>query len=155
MFRASQVLVTVASIGALVPLASARQDAPLEPAFQLDVRPFVARHCAACHGAVEPEGGLTLTGFTGAAALRAERETWEYVRERVQYDEMPPATEPRPDPAERQAFLDWLATGLEGAPPGEAGGEPSAPSPTPDPAAISLAQAAASPHSSTRFTAST
>ena len=98
---------------------------PADPAFHDDsyeelARPFIRAYCAACHGNEQAEGGLTLTGYASAAALRADPEVWDYVRERVELVEMPPRGAALPSGDERAAFLTWLTRELSDAPPGEA-----------------------------------
>lgn len=72
------------------------------------MRPFVARHCAACHDAQTREGDLVLTGYPNAQAALADRDLWEYAAERVRLGEMPPKDRPRPSPDAARAFVGWI-----------------------------------------------
>jgi len=100
-----------------VPAASAPQaDAPADPSAVVDVRAFLDRHCVACHDAESASAGLRLdrdaTGpFPDAAA--SDPDAWDYLRERVEWEEMPPAGEARPDEAARDAFVAAIAAALE------------------------------------------
>lgn len=58
--------------------------------------PFVTKHCVGCHGADDPEGGLSLQGFTTDASILKSHRAWTNVLEKVGSGEMPPRDEPRP-----------------------------------------------------------
>ena len=91
---------------ALLALAPTNEKA--DDAFDDVVRPFVAQHCARCHGEAEPQGDLALTTFATADAARAAPDTWELVRDVLAYGEMPPEGEPAPPAPEVEAVLAWL-----------------------------------------------
>lgn len=65
---------------------------------------FVARHCAACHGIESPKGDAILVFPTEDGPLRRDRQIWETAIRRTVAGEMPPADQPRPAPAEIEAF---------------------------------------------------
>src|SRR4051812_17876980 len=54
------------------------------------VRPFLARHCLACHGAEKPKGDLRLDTLSPDFNDPASRERWLAVLKRVKAGEMPP-----------------------------------------------------------------
>src|SRR6476469_8640269 len=62
------------------------------------VKAFVQAHCIECHGEKVQKGDLDLHGFTDAASLVKDPETWEDVLDKVQAGEMPPKKKPRPNP---------------------------------------------------------
>ncbi|MCO5165914.1 MAG: DUF1592 domain-containing protein [Planctomycetes bacterium] len=81
-------------------------------AFERDVRPFLARHCAGCHGPDDPEAGLTLTG-RGQDDLARDPATWRLVLERVRTGDMPPEdAAARPSALERDVALAALEDAL-------------------------------------------
>ena len=86
---------------------------PRPRAFHTSVVPFFAKHCNACHGAVKPKGGLNLTLLKDGAAARAQRKTWERVREYVEGGVMPPDDRPQPDRAEVGALIDWIKSAVK------------------------------------------
>ncbi|MBI4601365.1 MAG: DUF1592 domain-containing protein [Planctomycetes bacterium] len=77
------------------------------------VRPFLERHCTACHDAEKHKGDLVLDARDGAAAAR-EPGTWEKVLARLEAGEMPPPKRPRPDPGELEAVAEWIRGLLAG-----------------------------------------
>jgi mono/diheme cytochrome c family protein len=69
-----------------------------------DMREFLARHCADCHGDSKPEGDVTLSWPADDAGLLAQRKLWETALRRVEAGEMPPQDQPRPEAAEAASF---------------------------------------------------
>ncbi|MBX3471601.1 MAG: DUF1592 domain-containing protein [Planctomycetes bacterium] len=103
----------LAALAALVraPAGHARP-ASAGAAFDRDVRPFLARHCAGCHGPDDPDGGLTLTG-RGPDDLARDPATWRLVLERVRAGDMPPDDAPaRPSALEVDHALAALEDAL-------------------------------------------
>ena len=76
--------------------------------FESLVRPFVAQHCADCHGAGRPKAKLDLTRFATAAAAKAEPGVWLEVAARLTTGEMPPEGRERPPAAAAAAVIDWI-----------------------------------------------
>jgi mono/diheme cytochrome c family protein len=70
-----------------------------------DMREFLARHCADCHGDSKPEGDVTLSWPADNAGLLAQRKLWETALRRVEAGEMPPQDQPRPEAAEAASFV--------------------------------------------------
>jgi len=83
--------------------AAAREDA-----FEDVVRPFVAAHCAECHGVQEPEADLDLTRYGDTLTAIGDQATWRSVRELLAEHEMPPHSAPQPSDAERAAVIAWI-----------------------------------------------
>src|SRR4051794_13839425 len=82
---------------------------PLDAAFPTQVRPFLDRYCASCHGPKKPKAALDLSGETTAAAVVHNPQRWEQILERLHAGEMPPADAARrPADAERAAVVDWV-----------------------------------------------
>jgi mono/diheme cytochrome c family protein len=88
------------------------QPAAVVASFETVVRPFLARHCFACHGNERQKRDLNLESFATAASLIEHGERWELVVERLRAGEMPPDDEPQPDEAARQAVATWIAREL-------------------------------------------
>src|SRR5262245_31196864 len=61
-----------------------------------EVRPFLERHCLACHSGEKPKGSLNLDQLAAEFAARGTQERWLTVLKRVQAGEMPPKAKPRP-----------------------------------------------------------
>ena len=90
---------------------------PLRPStftgFDTIVKPFVAENCYPCHGNEKQREGLNLESFQTAASLIGERDRWDHVVAKLRAREMPPADEPQPPEAQRQAVARWLERELE------------------------------------------
>lgn len=73
------------------------------------VRPFVENNCVECHDADTFEAKLNLDAYKDANGVVKDRTRWELVYNKLSHGEMPPATQPRPDPAQLKAVTQWLA----------------------------------------------
>lgn len=110
--------------GAREPAAAATRG-PASDDFVDVVAPFVAEHCARCHDAAEAQGDVVLTGFASGDDARAEADTWRLVGELLEFDEMPPAGEPRPAEDDVRDVLAWVDATFGPADP-DAAGDPGA-----------------------------
>jgi mono/diheme cytochrome c family protein len=72
------------------------------------VRPFLARHCLACHGPDKAKADLRLDQLPPDFAGDTNRETWRGVLKRLQAGEMPPKTKPRPPEKDLLAVTGWI-----------------------------------------------
>lgn len=76
-------------------------------------RAFLDAHCVACHGPDAQQGNLRLDGEHAPAPGDADTELdWEYLHERVAFEEMPPPASAAPSEEERSRFLAWLGAEL-------------------------------------------
>lgn len=98
------VLLVVVPLCPLTPLAAAETD----NSFAQLAGSFLKKHCLECHGSETREFGLRYDQLT--AFDPADRHLWTIVHEQVASGAMPPAEQPRPSDAERQAFLQWIVT---------------------------------------------
>jgi mono/diheme cytochrome c family protein len=81
----------------------------LERTFAHTVLPFLATHCAECHMDGAAEGDLDLGKFAAMEQVVDEHERWALVLERLETEKMPPEeASSHPEPAERQAIVDWI-----------------------------------------------
>lgn len=72
-------------------------------------RAFLDAHCVSCHGAESQQGDLRLDGdHAPAPGGDGDSLDWEYLHERVAFEEMPPPATPAPSDIERAEFLQWL-----------------------------------------------
>ena len=74
--------------------------------YAADVKPFLQKHCVACHQGDDARGQLDLKSIIDGDAAE-HYEAWEAVAERLQTREMPPEDKPQPTDQEREAVLDW------------------------------------------------
>jgi hypothetical protein len=77
-----------------------------------EVRPFLEKHCARCHGPSKQSGKLRLDRLNPDLAAGPDAERWNAVRMRLLAGEMPPEEEPQPPAADVQRAVDRLAAGL-------------------------------------------
>ena len=93
----------------LLPHGSA---AGAETKLSAGVSSFLKSHCAACHAGGTAEGGFDLDQLDADLADAETMRRWVRIHDRVQAGEMPPADQPRPGAAAKQAFLSSLSTSL-------------------------------------------
>jgi hypothetical protein len=79
------------------------------------VREFLGKHCADCHGADDPKGGLNLASLQPDYRDPKTFAAWVKVHDRVRDGEMPPKKKSRPEPREVDAFLRALGEPLAAA----------------------------------------
>lgn len=89
-----------------LPGAGASTLVPGDSGFDGAVAPFLARHCAKCHGGDFAEADLRLDGGRAGALTSAE---WRRLARKLRSGEMPPPEEPRPDAAEVAEVLAWVS----------------------------------------------
>ena len=78
--------------------------------FEKEARPFLKKHCFACHGKDKQKGKVRFDHFKELMLDQAE--LWRLTLESVKHKEMPPEDEPQPTHVERQAFISWLSQQL-------------------------------------------
>jgi hypothetical protein len=82
--------------------------------FQLDVKPFLARYCAVCHGPEDPEAGLDLGLVLGGPLDADGLDAVLDFRDALRSHEMPPkAEEAQPMAGERERMIGWAEHVLE------------------------------------------
>jgi hypothetical protein len=103
-----RILLQIAACGLMTcaPLAARAEEAP--PDFQRGGRPFLEKHCLDCHSGAKPEAELSLDVFRDGESLVRKRKVWERVVRMVNAGEMPPADQPQPTLAEKEAFLEQI-----------------------------------------------
>ena len=84
----------------------------------MGARGVLDRYCFDCHGNGIAKGGVTLDG-SSEAEHRANPELWARVLRNVRAGIMPPADEPRPEPAERGLLETWIKSSVFGLDPRE------------------------------------
>ncbi|MFT5321823.1 MAG: hypothetical protein ACI934_001981, partial [Pseudohongiellaceae bacterium] len=75
---------------------------------------FIETYCLECHNFEDWAGSLDLEGVNLNNPL-ADAEIWEKVMIKFRGNMMPPMGQPRPDPEERQVFVDYLQTNIDSA----------------------------------------
>lgn len=82
----------------------------LDGDFNTFAKTFVASHCADCHGASDPEAGLSLHDLGPVDEINAS--IWKAVWAQVALHEMPPADALQPDVIQRLKFTDGVVAEL-------------------------------------------
>jgi mono/diheme cytochrome c family protein len=72
------------------------------------VRPFLARHCLACHGEKNPKGNVRLDRLALDLRAKPDRDVWLAVLEQLSAGAMPPKSRPRPPESEVRALAGWV-----------------------------------------------
>src|SRR5262249_11902628 len=75
--------------------------------FDKQVRPFLVRHCLACHGPEKAKANLRLDRLTPDFVNESSRERWQLILKRVKTGEMPPKSKPRPSEQEIGGLSAW------------------------------------------------
>ena len=95
--------------------ASADDVAARQPAFSSQVRPFLAKHCSNCHSGPDAEAGISLDQHPVDYSDEATAAVWQKVLQVLQFDEMPPPDEERPDSIARANVILWIEQQLANA----------------------------------------
>ncbi len=74
---------------------------------------FFRDHCLDCHGETNTEGELRLDQLEADLAMPDTFRRWQQILERVKSGEMPPTTEPRPQPQQVADFVMQLTARLD------------------------------------------
>jgi cytochrome c553 len=79
------------------------------------VKPVLQAHCASCHGAKSPAGGLSIPAMLAMPSSETlrQRDTWERIAGKIRAGEMPPPGAPRPSEDKLQAVVRWVDSSYE------------------------------------------
>ena len=97
---------------AIAALAWAAAAPATEPAYDEAVRPFIAKHCAGCHGPEVQESELRLDLLPEELASPGVRKTWAKVLDKLRAGKMPPRKQPRPAAGDIAAVVAWIDASL-------------------------------------------
>ncbi len=84
------------------------QPEPDVGSYRRDVVPLLQKYCIDCHGADDPEGGLSLKSLNPDLLKGDSLETWRMIDEQVRFGDMPPGDADQLSQAERSTLLDWI-----------------------------------------------
>ncbi len=102
----------IASIGRSRLAQAAGARTPLEPLFDLHVKPFLKQNCVRCHNVDTAMSGIRLDQLDAALEDR-HLKLWEAVRHRISEGTMPPKGQPQPTGAESERMVDWITQALD------------------------------------------
>jgi len=83
-----------------------------QQSYEQVVRPFLQKHCIACHGDAKQAGDLRLDTLPTAFATSRVAGRWIEVMDKLNLGEMPPEEEPRPEIHQLTAVTRWIAAEL-------------------------------------------
>lgn len=108
--------VALAGIASPVELSSAE---PSDFSFDRAVKPLLKRHCVGCHAGDDAEASLRLDQPSVDYSDKSAADIWQRVLQALQFDEMPPPDEERPDPIAKANVIRWIEQQLTAAGLGE------------------------------------
>ena len=95
-------------IFALAGLISSAFAAAKKPDYDRDIRPVLKEFCFDCHGNGKKKGGIALDQHADEAALLADKQLWEAVRQNITTRVMPPDDERQPSERQRDVVGNWI-----------------------------------------------
>ncbi len=81
---------------------------PSPPSFELQVKPFLTKHCFDCHAAGISEGDVDLEYLSTDFSVDTVANQWIDVMHALRFSEMPPQEEPQPNSLEKATVIDWV-----------------------------------------------
>ncbi|MGJ8651398.1 MAG: DUF1592 domain-containing protein [Opitutaceae bacterium] len=76
--------------------------------FEQHIQPLIQQYCYSCHGEGDKiKGDIDLTPYKTGDHIFTERDTWLYVLEQIETEEMP-TEEPLPTSEERALMVEWI-----------------------------------------------
>jgi hypothetical protein len=93
--------------GLLLASGHALQAADAPPDFAKSGRPYLEKHCIACHSGPKPKADLSLESYRDTASVVKQRKVWENALKMITGGEMPQKRKDQPLPSisETQAFI--------------------------------------------------
>lgn len=82
-------------------------------AYKIDVAPFLAKHCIACHGPKQQEGDLSLDSLDADMKESTSGARWAVVRQKLESQEMPPEDKAQPAEKEVARVLAWIKSEMK------------------------------------------
>jgi mono/diheme cytochrome c family protein len=97
-------------VAAELPAGSAEgRDVPQEEFWKQTLRPFLDKHCIACHSGEDAEAGVDLADVDATTQLEQQRPRWNQIRGLIEIGAMPPPDhDPLPSMEERTRVARWI-----------------------------------------------
>ncbi len=83
------------------------------PEFARDVKPFLVKHCYSCHDSKKAKAGFRIDQLGSDFQAGKTADTWKEVIDQINSGAMPPKSEPRPDPKQSFAAVEWVGRELK------------------------------------------
>jgi mono/diheme cytochrome c family protein len=87
--------------------ADASKDAK-DISFARQVAPLLSKYCTGCHGGTKPKAGVALDVYRDEAAAVRNAKVWQRVLAALRAGDMPPASKPKPSPADIELIGRWI-----------------------------------------------
>ncbi len=99
----------------LVTFAASAQTRPsdLGPQFVQTVRPFLEKHCVACHSGQTPAAQFDLSVYKELEEVVRDHQHWSLLAEKLRAKQMPPAAAPQPPDEARAQVVSWVEAMLD------------------------------------------
>ena len=92
----------------LGPAPVLRAAIPETQSFDAATQLFLNKYCLDCHSGQNAEGELRLNELKPDFTADDTAETWTQVLQALQFDDMPPPEEDRPDPVAKAKVIEWI-----------------------------------------------
>ena len=110
----ASVVVALAAVAAVFAQATSVATAQnVEREFEKTVKPFLKQHCVDCHSGAEAEGKTRLDQIASDLSSDSAAQVWENVLQTLQFDDMPPPDEERPDALAKAKVVLWIEQQME------------------------------------------
>ncbi len=90
------------------PASADRTRAGLEQRLNSTVKPYLQAYCVSCHGQVQPQAQLDLSGYGSLASVVRDYAHWGLVLEKLHSKEMPPVGSKQPPAAQTEKVMAWV-----------------------------------------------
>ncbi len=107
------VLATAFLSSAILPTSAIAGGSSEREVFQQVVSPFLAKHCAGCHGPGKAKAGLNIETLGIEDSIRTRRKAWSRVQEYIEGGLMPPEDSPQPEKAEANRVAHLIKQALD------------------------------------------
>src|SRR5580692_287744 len=91
-------------VGGRAPLVGADEAVPFAR-----VAPLFQKHCYGCHGSEKAKGKLRIDKLNPDLVNGKDGDHWREIHDRLNFGDMPPATEPALKKEDRELMTAWLA----------------------------------------------
>ena len=82
-------------------------------AYAKQIAPLLSKYCSACHGRKAQEADIAFDKYPSAASVRQDPDTWNSVKEMLDFGAMPPEDQKQPTNEERSLLTNWIEATLQ------------------------------------------
>lgn len=103
----------IAVVAVFAPASAVRAEKPVDHEFEETIKPFLKQHCVDCHSGAQAEGKIRLDEIASDFSSDSAAQIWESVLQALQFDDMPPPDEKRPDALAKARLMLWIEQQME------------------------------------------